>query len=83
MTINLSVNRRVGGVGELRGEDQALEAFKVRKIKDFTVSDRVWDIAKKAQTELELALSVSLEEGKSAVQLSREIRNLQIGRAHV
>lgn len=55
---------------------EALEAFKVRKIKDFTVSDRVWDIAKKAQTEIELALSVSLEEGKSATQLSREVRNL-------
>ena len=55
---------------------EALEAFKVRKIKDFTVSDRVWDIAKKAQTEIELALSVSLEEGKSAAQLSREVRNL-------
>ena len=55
---------------------EVLETFKTRKIKDFTVSDRVWDIAKKAQTELELALSVSLEEGKSAVQLSREIRNL-------
>ena len=55
---------------------EALEAFKVRKIKDFTISDRVWDIAKKAQTEIELALSVSLEEGKSAVQLSREVRNL-------
>ena len=55
---------------------EALEAFKVRKIKDFTVSDRVWDIAKKAQSEIELALSVSLEEGKSAAQLSREIRNL-------
>lgn len=55
---------------------EALETFKKRKIKDFTISDRVWDIAKKAQTELELALSVSLEEGKSAVQLSREIRNL-------
>lgn len=55
---------------------EALEAFKVRKIKDFTISDRVWNIAKKAQTEIELALSVSLEEGKSAVQLSREVRNL-------
>ena len=55
---------------------EALEAFKKRKIKDFTVSNRVWDIAKKAQTEIELALSVSLEEGKSAVQLSREVRNL-------
>ena len=55
---------------------EALETFKNRKIKDFTVSDRVWDIAKKAQTEIELALSVSLEEGKSAVQLSREVRNL-------
>lgn len=55
---------------------EALETFKVRKIKDFTVSDRVWDIAKKAQTEIELALSVSLEEGKSATQLSREVRNL-------
>lgn len=55
---------------------EALETFKNRKIKDFTVSDRVWDIAKKAQSEIELALSVSLEEGKSAVQLSREVRNL-------
>lgn len=55
---------------------EALEAFKKRKIKDFTVSNRVWDIAKKAQSEIELALSVSLEEGKSAVQLSREVRNL-------
>ena len=55
---------------------EALEAFKERKIKDFTVSNRVWDIAKKAQSEIELALSVSLEEGKSAVQLSREVRNL-------
>lgn len=55
---------------------ESLEAFKVRKIKDFTISDRVWDIAKKAQTEIELALSVSLQEGKSAVQLSREVRNL-------
>ncbi|MEB3075013.1 hypothetical protein [Capnocytophaga gingivalis] len=55
---------------------EALEAFKVRKIKDFSVSNRVWDIAKKAQSEIELALSVSLEEGKSAVQLSREVRNL-------
>ena len=55
---------------------EALEAFKVRKIKDFTVSNRVWDIAKKAQSEIELALSISLEEGKSAVQLSREVRNL-------
>lgn len=55
---------------------EALETFKNRKIKDFAVSNRVWDIAKKAQTEIELALSVSLEEGKSAVQLSREVRNL-------
>ena len=55
---------------------EALDTFKKRKIKDFTVSDRVWNIAKKAQTEIELALSVSLEDGKSAVQLSREIRNL-------
>ena len=55
---------------------EALETFKKRKIKDFTVSNRVWDIAKKTQSEIELALSVSLEEGKSAVQLSREVRNL-------
>nr|DAK60413.1 MAG TPA: CDI toxin-like protein [Caudoviricetes sp.] len=55
---------------------EALETFKKRKIKDFTVSNRVWDITKKAQSEIELALSVSLEEGKSAVQLSREVRNL-------
>ena len=60
---------------------EALEAFKSRTFPSFGgvrggISDRVWDIAKKAQTELELALSVSLEEGKSAAQLSREVRNL-------
>ena len=55
---------------------EALEAFKVRKIKDFTVSNRVWNIAKKAKSEIELALSITLEEGKSAAQLSREVRNL-------
>ncbi len=60
---------------------EALEAFKSRTFPSFGgvrggISDRVWDIAKKAQTELELALSVSLEEGKSAVQLSRDVRNL-------
>ena len=60
---------------------EALEAFKSRTFPSFGgvrggISDKVWDIAKKAQTELELALSVSLEEGKSAAQLSREVRNL-------
>ena len=60
---------------------EALEAFKSRTFPSFGgvrggISDRVWDIAKKAQTELELALSVSLQEGKSAAQLSREVRNL-------
>ena len=60
---------------------EALEAFKSRTFPSFGgvrggISNRVWDIAKKAQTELELALSVSLEEGKSAAQLSREVRNL-------
>jgi len=55
---------------------EALETFKTRKIKDFTVSNRVWNIAKKAKSEIELALSITLEEGKSAAQLSREVRNL-------
>ena len=55
---------------------EALEAFKSRTFAGVGISNRVWDIAKKAQTEIELALSVSLEEGKSAAQLSREIRNL-------
>ena len=60
---------------------EALEAFKSRTFPSFGgvrggISDRVWDIAKKAQTEIELALSISLQEGKSAVQLSREVRNL-------
>lgn len=55
---------------------EALQAFKSRTFAGVGISNRVWDIAKKAQTELELALSVSLEEGKSAVQLSREVRNL-------
>lgn len=53
---------------------KALEAFQVRKKGKFTTSERVWNISKQMRSELELAIDVTLEEGKSAQQLAREIK---------
>ena len=53
---------------------EALRSFQQRKINGFTISDRVWKITEQMRDELELAIDVSLAEGKSANQLAREIK---------
>jgi hypothetical protein len=56
---------------------EALRAFQNRKIGNFTISERVWNITDGAKVQLENALDVALNKGQSAQSLAREIkRNL-------
>lgn len=52
----------------------ALEAFQARKIAGMGLSKRVWALTNTAKQELELALDLGIGEGKSAAELSRDIR---------
>lgn len=53
---------------------KALEAFQNRKINGLKLSDRVWNYSAQYKTELEQALDVGIADGRSAAQLSRDIR---------
>lgn len=53
---------------------EALAAFQRRKVGGLGLSDRVWNLTDSFRTELELALDVGLGEGRSASQISRDIR---------
>lgn len=57
-----------------RGNDSALKAFIERKESGMNLSSRIWNMTKEYRSNLELALSVGLSEGKSAAELSRDIR---------
>lgn len=52
----------------------ALEAFQTRKINGMGLSAAVWNITDQFKQELELALDIGLGEGKSAADLSRDVR---------
>lgn len=52
----------------------ALEAFQERKIKGLKLSDRVWNYTNQFKGEIEQALDVGIADGRSAAQLSRDIR---------
>ena len=52
----------------------ALEAFQERKIKGLNLSDRVWNYTNQFKGEIEQALDVGIADGRSAAQLSRDIR---------
>lgn len=52
----------------------ALEAFRKRKASGLALSDRVWNYTNQFKTEIELALDVGLGQGKSADELSRDVR---------
>lgn len=54
--------------------EKALQAFIDRKTKGMDLSDRVWRLSKQYKENLEQALSVGLSDGKSAADLSRDIR---------
>ena len=53
---------------------EALEAFQTRKINGMGLSAAVWNITDQFKEELELALDIGLGEGKSATDLSRDVR---------
>ncbi len=53
---------------------EALAAFQARKTNGLGLSDRVWNITEQFKQELELALDIGLGEGKSAAELSRDVR---------
>ena len=53
---------------------EALAAFQGRVEAGMGLSDRVWRIAEQFKQELELALDIGLGEGKSAAELSRDVR---------
>ena len=62
----------VKGYGERNLE--ALEAFTERKHKGLGLSERVWNYSSQFKGELELALSLGIGEGRSASEISRDIR---------
>lgn len=55
--------------------EEAKEAFKKRSISGMSLSNRVWNLTKQFKREIELSLSVGIEEGKSADSISRDIRS--------
>lgn len=60
-------------------EDRNLEglaAFQGRKVQGLSLSDRVWNVTNQFTGQMELAIDVSLGEGKSAAELSRDVRGL-------
>lgn len=57
---------------------EALDAFIGRKQYGHTLSTRVWDYSKQFQRHIEWALSVGLAEGRSAANISRDVRSYLI-----
>jgi len=54
--------------------DKARKAFLARKNKGLGLSDKIWKNSKQVKYELELALDVGIKDGRSAANLSREVR---------
>lgn len=53
---------------------EALEAFQIRKTNGLNLSDRIWNMSQQFKSELEMSLDLGLSEGKSASEISRDIR---------
>lgn len=53
---------------------QAMDAFISRKHGIMTLKDRIWQTTQQLREEMEVALTVSIGEGKSAAQMSREVK---------
>lgn len=52
----------------------ALKAFQNRKINGMNLSQRVWKLKDQLQGELEMSIDVGLSDGRSAAQLSQDVR---------
>ena len=56
----------------------ALQSFQARKVGGMSLADRVWKYTEQYKAQIELGLDVGLGEGRSAAQLSMDLRqNLQ------
>lgn len=53
---------------------EALAAFQARKINGMGLSARVWKIIEDGKSDFELALDIALGDGRSAAEVSRDIR---------
>lgn len=54
--------------------NEALQAFQQRKVNGMNLSQRIWSFKEQSEREFEMALDVALGTGKSAAELSRDIR---------
>lgn len=54
--------------------EQALDAFQKRKNNGLNLSERVWNLTDQYKRDIELGLSVGIGDGRSAAQLSRDLR---------
>ena len=52
----------------------ALSSFEKRKVDGMNLSDRVWKLDPVFKSELEMAIDIGLSDGRSAAELSRDIR---------
>ena len=52
----------------------ALKAFQRRKVSGMNLSERIWNMTLQFKQEMQLAIDVGLSEGRSADELSRDIR---------
>jgi len=53
---------------------EGLAAFRERRVNGLNLSERVWDFVKNDKNMLEMALEVGLTDGRSASDLSRDVR---------
>ena len=61
--------------GCLRRNEDALTAFIGRKAAGMTLSDRVWQYTNQYDAQIQAAIDVALIDGKSAAELSRDVRS--------
>lgn len=54
---------------------EALSAFQNRKINGLGLSDKVWNYSNQFKGDLEMALDLGIGDGRSAAQMSRDIRS--------
>ena len=60
--------------GYMNGNKEAREAFKNRVEGKMNLSDRVWNLKGQTKQELEMAIDVGIADGKSAAEMSRDVR---------
>lgn len=73
LTSSEKVAEKLNKAAKQRSED-ALEAFRTRKEGGMDLSKRVWSFIDQTKEEFELAIEVGMTEGRSAADLSRDVR---------